>query len=44
VDFEKLQHFDEKLREDHQIELSYTWVKQTLQAAGRAALAPEKLS
>jgi transposase len=29
-----VRHFHEKLREDHQIGLSYTWVKQTLQAAG----------
>lgn len=27
-------HFQEKLREQHQIELSYTWVKQALQGAG----------
>jgi transposase len=29
-----VRHFHEKLREDHQIGLSYTWVKQALQAAG----------
>ena len=29
-----VRHFHEKLVEDHQIGLSYTWVKQTLQAAG----------
>jgi transposase len=29
-----LRHFHEKLVEDHQIGLSYTWVKQALQAAG----------
>jgi transposase len=29
-----VQHFHEKLREQHQIELSYTWVKQALQGAG----------
>ena|ERR1700761_1980874 len=28
-----VRHFHEKLREDHQIGLSYTWVKQALQAA-----------
>ena len=27
-------HFQEKLQEGHQIELSYTWVKQALQGAG----------
>ena len=27
-------HFHEKLREGHEIELSYTWVKQALQGAG----------
>jgi transposase len=27
-------HFHEKLREEHQIELSYTWVKKALQGAG----------
>ena len=29
-----VQHFQEKLREDHQIKLSYSWVKQALQGAG----------
>jgi transposase len=29
-----VKHFVEKLREDHQIQLSYTWVKAALQAAG----------
>ena len=29
-------HFHEKLGEEYQIGLSYTWVKQTLQAAGLA--------
>jgi len=29
-----VRHFQEKLREDHQIGLSYTWVKQALQGAG----------
>jgi transposase len=29
-----VRHFHEKLREEHQIGLSYTWVKQALQAAG----------
>jgi hypothetical protein len=27
-------HFHEKLKEEHSIELSYTWVKQALQGAG----------
>src|SRR5271165_321727 len=31
------QHFHEKLRAEHQIELSYTWVKQALQGAGLVA-------
>jgi transposase InsO family protein len=30
-------HFHEKLREEHAIELSYTWVKQALQGAGLVA-------
>ena len=30
-------HFYEKLREEHTIELSYTWVKQALQGAGLVA-------
>ena len=29
-----VRHFHEKLREEHQIELSYTWVKLALQGAG----------
>src|SRR5260370_10300518 len=29
-----VRHFHEKLSEEHQIELSYTWVKQALQGAG----------
>jgi transposase len=29
-----VRHFHEKLREEHQIGLSYTWVKQALQTAG----------
>ena len=29
-----VRHFHEKLREQHQIELSYSWVKQALQGAG----------
>jgi transposase len=29
-----VQHFHEKLQEEHQIHLSYTWVKQALQGAG----------
>ena len=29
-----VRHFHEKLREEHQISLSYTWVKQALQEAG----------
>src|SRR5208337_3988239 len=32
-----VQHFHEKLGEQHQIELSYSWVKQTLQGAGLVA-------
>lgn len=32
-----VQHFHEKLREEHQIDLSYTWVKQALQGAGLVA-------
>lgn len=30
-------HFHEKLRDEHQIALSYTWVKQALQGAGLVA-------
>ena len=29
-----VQHFHEKLQQEHQIELSYSWVKQALQGAG----------
>jgi transposase len=29
-----VQHFHEKLKQEHQIELSYTWVKQALQGSG----------
>jgi transposase len=29
-----IRHFHEKLREEHQVELSYTWVQQALQGAG----------
>ena len=32
-----VQHFHEKLREQHHIDLSYTWVKAALQAAGLVA-------
>src|SRR5499433_125337 len=32
-----VRHFHEKLREKHQIELSYTWVKAALQGAGLVA-------
>jgi transposase len=32
-----VQHFHEKLKQEHQIELSYTWVKQALQGAGLVA-------
>ena len=32
-----VQHFHEKLRAEHAIELSYTWVKQALQGAGLVA-------
>jgi len=34
-----VRHFHEKLREEHSIELSYTWVKQALQGAGLVARA-----
>jgi hypothetical protein len=33
-----VRHFHEKLREDHQIGLSYTWVKQALQGTGLVKL------
>ena len=32
-----VQHFHEKLSDQHQIELSYSWVKQALQGAGLVA-------
>jgi transposase len=32
-----MRHFHEKLRDDHKIELSYTWVQQALQGAGLVA-------
>jgi transposase len=32
-----IRHFQEKLREDHGIELSYTWVQKALQGAGLVA-------
>ncbi len=32
-----IRHFHEKLRDEHQIELSYTWVQQALQGAGLVA-------
>jgi transposase len=32
-----IRHFHEKLREEHRIELSYTWVQQALQGAGLVA-------
>ena len=32
-----VRHFHEKLREEHQIEISYSWVKQALQGAGLIA-------
>jgi hypothetical protein len=32
-----IRHFHEKLREEHGIELSYTWVQQALQGAGLVA-------
>src|SRR5438445_7416164 len=32
-----VRHFHEKLREEHALELSYTWVKQALQGAGLIA-------
>ena len=33
-----VRHFHKKLGEEHQIGLSYTWVKQALQAAGLALI------
>jgi hypothetical protein len=32
-----IRHFHEKLREGHQIQLSYTWVQKALQGAGLVA-------
>jgi len=32
-----IRHFQEKLKEEHKIELSYTWVQQALQGAGLVA-------
>jgi transposase len=32
-----MRHFHEKLKEEHQIDLSYTWVQQALQGAGLVA-------
>ena len=32
-----VRHFHEKLREEHEIQLSYTWVKAALQGAGLVA-------
>ena len=32
-----MRHFHEKQREEHSIELSYTWVQQALQGAGLVA-------
>src|SRR5437660_3086920 len=32
-----VRHFHEKLRDEHQIELSYTWVKKALQGSGSVA-------
>ena len=32
-----IRHFHEKLREEHQIQLSYTWVQKALQGAGLVA-------
>ena len=36
-----VRHFHEKLREEHGIELSYTWVKKALQGAGLVAQAAQ---
>src|SRR5437879_10493547 len=32
-----MRHYDERLRDEHGIELSYTWVQKALQGAGRVA-------
>jgi transposase len=37
-----VRHFHEKLREEHDIELSYTWVKKALQGAGLVKAAPRR--
>ena len=37
-----VRHFHEKLREEHSIELSYTWVKLALQGAGLVVKAPRR--
>ena len=37
-----VRHFHEKLREEHKIELSYTWVKLALQGAGLVAREPQR--
>jgi hypothetical protein len=37
-----IRHFHEKLREEHQIELSYTWVQKALQGAGLVAKRPKR--
>lgn len=37
-----VRHFHEKLREEHGIALSYTWVKLALQGAGLVAKAPQR--
>ena len=36
-----MRHFHEKLREEHEIKLSYTWVQQALQGAGVGGQAAE---
>lgn len=37
-----VRHFHEKLREEHDIDLSYTWVKKALQGAGLVKRAPRR--
>ncbi len=37
-----VRHFHEKLREEHQMELSYTWVKKALQGAGLVKRLPRR--
>ena len=39
-----VRHFHEKLRQEHEIELSYTWVKLALQGAGLVAKARQRLT